>query len=383
MSRRALVLAMLAALAAPAAPARADSVFGIRGIGLLGRPLSARASGAGGAFALFDGTSTSNPASFSQILTTSGWGTFAATARTFSDGPVGATLGSTRFPLFGFATPVGRRAVVGVTVSDYLDRTWSDSTGQDTLLRDSAVTVADLASSTGGVTDIRVAGAYRLSDAVAVGLGVHVLAGSTRMTIARSFSLTSFSNYSEVATTSFSGLGVSAGVQARLGARLAAAASVRVNGRLTASVLGGASTTVALPVEAAAGVLYVPVNGLGVAVSAGYQTWSHAAADLAAAGQPGTRDVWNVAVGAEVTAVRWRGETLPIRFGYRWRQLPFGVGTAAATLPLNEHALSAGIGLVLAGRRATLDLGAETGSRAAGAASERFTTGFLGLTVRP
>ncbi|MGD0483842.1 MAG: hypothetical protein ABSB58_04205 [Gemmatimonadales bacterium] len=382
MSRRALLLAALAALALPAA-ARADSVFGIRGIGLLGRPLSARASMSGGAFALFDGTSALNPASLGQITVTSGWGTFAATTRTFSDGPLGATLGSTRFPLFGLALPVGRRAVVGLSVSDFLDRTWADSTSQDTTLRDSAVTVADVASSTGGVSDIRLAGAYRLNDAVSVGLGVHVLAGSTRLSIARTFTATSFSNYSEVATTTFSGLGISAGVQARLGPRLAGAASLRINGRLKASVPSGASTTVALPLELAAGVLYVPLNGLGVSVSADYQTWSRSAADLAAAGQPGTRSVWNVAAGAEITAVRWRGETLPIRVGYRWRQLPFGIGTVAATVPLSEHAVSAGFGLLLAGGRATFDIGGETGSRSAGTASERFTTAFVGLTVRP
>lgn len=380
--RRALLLATLAALAAPVA-APADSVFGIRGIGLLGRPLSARASTAGGAFALFDGTSPLNPASLSQISSTTGWGTFAATTHTFGSGAVGATLGSTRFPNFGFAAPVGRRAVVGIAASDYLDRTWSVSGSQDTVLRDSAVTVADQASSTGGVTDIRVAGAYRLTDAVSVGLGVHALVGSTRLTVGRSFSVGSYSSYAEVATTDFSGVGVSAGVQARLGLRLAAAAAVRVNGRLKASVVNGASATVALPVEFAAAAVYVPASGVGVAVSVGYQTWSRAGADLKAAGQPGARSVWTLATGAEVTAVRLRGETLPIRFGYRWRQLPFGIGTATASSPLNEHAFTGGIGLALASGRATVDVGAEAGSRSAGTATERFTTAFVGLTIRP
>jgi hypothetical protein len=382
MSRRALVLATLAALALPSA-APADSVFGIRGLGLLGRPVSARASVSGGAFALFDGTSALNPASLGQVTVTSGWGTFAATSRKFLDGPIGAKLGSTRFPLFGLAMPVSRRAIVGVSISDFLDRTWADSTTQGLTLRDSAVTVADVASSTGGVTDIRLAGAYRLTDEVTVGVGVHALAGSTRLSILRTFPTTSFNNYSEIATTTFSGLGISAGVQARLGLRLAGAASVRLNGRLKSSVQNGASTTVALPFEISAGVVFVPVNGLGVAASVDYQTWSRAAADLAAAGQPGTRSVWSVSVGAEVTSVRWRGESLPIRAGYRWRQLPFGVGTASATVPLSEHALCAGVGLLLAGGRATFDIGGETGTRSAGAASERFTSALVGLTVRP
>ena len=382
MSRRALGFAILAALAVPAA-ASADSVFGIRGIGILGRPFSARAAMSGGAFALFDGTSVLNPASLGQITLTSGWGTFAATSRTFSDGPVGAKLGSTRFPLFGLALPVGKRVVVGLSVSEFLDRTWSDSTTQDTTLRDSTVTVADVASSSGGVSDVRLAGAYRLTDAITVGLGVHVLSGSTRQSISRTFTATSFSNYGEITTTTFRGFGISAGVQAKLGPRLAGAASVRLNGPLKATIASGASTTVALPVEFAAGVVFVPLRGLGVAVAADHQSWARAAADLAAAGQNGTRSVWNLSVGAEFTSLRWRGETLPLRVGYRWRQLPFGIGTAAAAAPLNERAVSAGFGLLLAGGRATFDIGGEAGSRSAGNASERFSTAFVGLTVRP
>lgn len=385
MRRRALLGAALTAAAALTAPAaaRADSVFGIRGLGLIGRPFSARVSSSAGAFALFDGTSSLNPASLTQVTTTSGWGTFAATSRNFADGPVSSALGSTRFPLFGFATPVGRRAVFGVTVSEYLDRTWSVTTSQDTTIRDSTVTVSDVASSTGGLTDIRVAGAYRLSDAVSLGLGLHALAGSTRLSIARDFSAVAYSNYSEVATTTFSGVGLSAGITARLGPRLATAASFRVNGRLKATALNGPSATIGLPLEVSAAAIFVPVSGVGLAISAGYQTWSSAQAGLAAAGQPGARNVWNVAVGGEVTALRWRGQVLPLRFGYRWRQLPFGIGTLAGSAPLSEHALSAGLGLAMASGRATFDFGVEAGSRSAGSASERFTTAFVGLTVRP
>jgi hypothetical protein len=381
--RRTRLLALLVAGLASSSPAAADSVFGIRGLGLLGRPLSARASTSGGAFALFDGTSALNPASLAQFGGTAGWASLAATTRSFSDGALTSTLGSTRFPLFGFVTTAGRHAVVGVTVGEYLDRTWSVSTTQDTLLRDTAVTFQDQATSTGGVSDVQVGGAYRLGGGVAVGLGLHVLVGSTRQEIQRSFTLAGFSNYSEVATTEFSGVGVSAGVSARITGRLAAAASVRFNGRLKATVGGTTSARVALPVELGAAVLYAPTNGIGLAATAGYQTWSRASADLAAAGQPGTRSVWNLAVGGELTALRWRGDVVPLRVGYRWRQLPFPLAATGGTAPLSEQAVSAGLGIGLAGGRATLDAGFEVGSRSAGTARERFTTGFVGLTVRP
>lgn len=381
-THRLLTAALGLALAVPATVS-ADSVFGLRGLGLLGRPLSARASSSGGAFSLFDGTSALNPAAIAQFGGPSGWAAMAATSRRFTDGPLAASLGSSRFPLFGFATTAGSKLVLGVTIGDYLDRTWSVSTSKDTLLRDSTITMKDQATSSGGVSDVQLAGAYRLSGDVSVGLGLHALVGSTRLTVVRTFSSIAYSDYGETATTEFSGVGVSAGVTARLGARMAVAASARLNGRLKAAVRGGSSATVALPVELGAAVLYAPSSAVGLAATAGYQSWSRAAGDLVAAGQPGSRSVWSVAAGAELSVLRWHRDLVPLRAGYRWRQLPFPIVTAGGTAPLSESAFSAGLGLALAGGRATLDAGLEVGSRSGGSARERFTTAHVGLTVRP
>jgi hypothetical protein len=382
MRLRASLLSALVATAL-ATPVSADSVFGIRGLGLLGRPLSARVFSSGGAFALFDGTSALNPAALGQLGGAAGWMSIVGTSRRFTDGPLSASLGSTRFPLFGFATTAGRRAVVGVSIGEYLDRTWAIATTQDTLLRDTAVTFTDNASSTGGVSDVQVGGAYRLTGAITAGLGVHFLVGSSQLSIHRAFSLTGFSAYSEISTTEFSGLGLSAGLTARIGPRLAAAGTIRLNGSLKASSSSGASARIALPVEVSGAVLFAPTQTVGLAATVGYQSWSGSAADLAAAGQPGTRSVWNVSVGAELTMVRWRGNLVPVRLGYRWRQLPFPVVSGGTIAPLGESAVSAGLGMGLAAGRATLDVGVELGSRSAGTARERFTTGFVGLTVRP
>ncbi len=383
MRPRVLAPAALALALALPSPVAADSVFGLRGLGILGRPFSARAAASGGAFSLFDGTSILNPAALTQFGGPIGWGALSATARRFTDGSLSASLGSTRFPLFGFATPVGRRAVFGVTIGDYLDRTWSVATSKDTLLRDTTVTMADQASSTGGVTDVQLAGAIRLNGSISVGLGLHTLVGSSRLAVTRSFTDSAYSVYSEAATTEFSGLGVSVGLTARLGSRLAAAASARLNGRMKAAVSDGASARVSMPVELGAAVLFAPSTEVGVAGTVGWQGWSSASAALEAAGQPPSRDVWNVALGAEVSSVHWHGNVVPLRFGYRWRQLPFPLAAADQAAPLSEHAFSAGLGLALAGGRATLDAGLEFGSRAAGSARERFTTAQVGLTVRP
>ena len=379
MRRRVLVsIVLLAALAGPSGAA-ADSVFGIRGLGLLGRPLSGRAAATGGAFSLFDAASGLNPSALAQWLGPAGWGVGAASARRFTDGPLSASMGSTRFPLFGFAVPAGQRLVIGVSVSDYIDRTWSVSSTHDSTLRDTTVTLTDLANSTGGVTDLRFAAAYRISPSFIVGLGIHTLAGSAQLAIQRSFLDSSYIAFKDVATTTFSGVGVSLGAQGRLSAHFAVAGSVRVNGRLKATADDGASASIAMPVEFSGGLMFAPVSGVGFAATVGYQTWARAANDLAAAGQGRSQNVWNVAVGSEIDAVTILGQKAPVRIGYRWRQLPFPIAGAW----LSEQAFSGGLGLALAGGRATLDVGVDVGSRTAGSATEKFTTGFVGVIVRP
>jgi hypothetical protein len=379
MRRRVIVsLALLAALAVPAGAA-ADSVFGIRGLGLLGRPLSGRAAATGGAFALFDAASSLNPSALAQWLGPAGWGVGVATSRRFSSGSTSATLGGTRFPLFGFALPAGQRIVVGVSVSEYLDRTWSVSTAHDSTLRDSTVTLTDVASSTGGVTDLRLGAAYRITPSFVVGVAIHGLAGSTKLSVQRSFSDSGFIGYEDVATTDFSGVGVSLGAQGRLGDHFAVAGAVRLNSRLTAQADNGATARIAMPAEFSGSVMFAPARGFGFAATVGYQTWARAAGDLLAAGQDRSRSVWNVALGSEIDAFTFLGQRVPVRLGYRWRQLPFPVAGSA----LSEHAFSGGLGITLAGGRATLDAGVDVGSRTAGGATEKFTTGFVGVIVRP
>lgn len=356
-----------------------DSGFGIRGLGILGRQMSGRSASAGGGFGMFDAAGGLNPAALSRWRTIVGWAVSAASRRRLSAGAVDASLTSTRFPSFGFATLLGERLVLGVSIGDYLDRTWSVSREDTVILHGTPVASRELTSSTGGVSDLRLAAAFRLSPAVAIGLGVHSLAGSTRVEVRREFADDAFLDFSDRAITEFSGFGVSVGALAAVRPSLALAASLRLNSDLEASSTSGARAAVALPVEMSLGAQFTPVAGVSGAGSVGYATWSRAADDLADAGEERSRDVWSVQVGLELETSGLGSTRLPLRLGYRWRQLPFPVGGEA----LGERAFSAGIGLDFAGRRATADLGVERGTRAAGGQSERFTTGFVGLVVRP
>lgn len=366
-------------LAGAAMPMPADSVFGIRGLGLLGRPVSARAAGTGGGFALLDGPTPMNPSAFGLWRGPAGWAVGAPSRRVFDDGVTSTSLGSTRFPLFGFASPVNARLVLAVTASDFLDRTWAVHTTRDTVLRSDTVTFDDEASSVGGVTDLRLAAAYKVTDKVLVGLGLHALSGSTRQSVVRQFSDVGYLSFTDLTVTDFAGAGLSLGVQVLASSRLAVAGTMRLNGRLKAASTGGARARVAMPAEFAGGFVYAPVVGVGIAATVTYQTWARAADALVAAGQPRSRNVWSAAIGGEFELLHVRGEAVPVRIGVRQRQLPFPVDGA----DLAERAVSGGLGYTVAAGRATVDVGFEVGSRRTSTASERFTTGFVGILVRP
>ena len=373
------ILLVAAAGGAAARAAAAASVFGIRGLGLLGRPVSARPAATGGAFAVFDAQALLNPAALGQLQGVSGWAVGVPSRRRVVVGGDAATLQSTRFPLFGFGTVFSRRLVIGVGIGDYLDRTWSVRRTDTVTLRGTPVPVEDVSRSVGGVSDLRLAGAYRLSPRVTLGAAVHALSGSTRLTVTRDFAPAIYEDFSDVALTDFTGLGVSVGVLAAVRSNLGVGASLRAGTKLKASSSAGPRARVSLPLEFAAGARYAPVPGVNLAGTVAYAGWGRAAGDLVAAGEARSRDVWSVGAGLDVERLDLGVVRLPLRLGYRWRQLPFPIDG----FRLGEHAIAGGFGFTMAGGRTSVDVGVERGARTAGAQRETFTTGWLGVTVRP
>lgn len=376
---RALRLAS-AALALGAGAARAqDSVFGIRGLGVPGRPVSARSSSGGGGFAVFDAQAGLNPAALSAFRGVAGWAVGAPSRRTFEGAAGDATLTSTRFPLFGFATVLGSRLTLGVTISDYLDRNWSVSQTTIDTLRGQEVEIEDVARSAGGVSDMRFAAAWRATDRLAIGLGFHALSGSTRLEARRSFDDDEYADFSDVSVTDFSGLAFSLGAVGSLRPNLTLSGSLRLGHRLKATSDAAGSAEVNLPLELSGGVLFGPAPGVSLAASVLYAGWSRASVDLAAAGSGSARSTLSLGAGLEFESFKSGATRIPVRLGYRWRQLPFPVGGT----DLSEQAITGGFGLNLTGGRTTLDLGLERGNRSSGTEKESFITAFVGLTVRP
>ena len=356
-----------------------ESVFGIRGLGFLDRPVSARSAGMGGGEAIFDGSSALSPASLAAWHGLAGWAVAAGSQRSVDVGTGTTSLTSMRFPIFGFAASIGSRLVVGISASDYLNRNWDVQRTDTVTPRDSAVPVTDRTRSIGGVTDIRFAAAYRVSSRIALGVGLHVLAGAATTAVERDFPNDSaYSTFAQVSETDYHGLGVSLGLFVTPVPRVLFGASARFNGRLSAQN-PSASARVRLPTELGVGIYLAALDGVTVASTVTHANWSVAAADLQAAGQAPSRDVWGVAIGVDVALLKMFGQVTPVRAGYRWRQLPFLVGTDA----LSEHGISGGISFGMAGGRANLDVALEGGSRTAGALTERFTTMLVGISIFP
>jgi len=373
-----LVAAVLLAAGAREAAAQ-DSFFGIRGLGFPGRPVSARSAGMGGGEAMFDGSSALSPASLAAWHGLAAWAVGAQSGHSYDPGTGHVSGTSMRFPTFGFAVPIGGRLIVGINVSDYLNRNWDVQQTDTVMPRGSAIPVTDRTESIGGVSDIRFAAAYRISSHIAVGVGVHVLSGSVQTGVVRDFGLDSAYRYFALVTeTDYRAAGVSFGLFVTPIQRVVLGASARFNGRLWESN-PISSTRVHLPTELAGGLYVSPWDGVAVAATVTHDNWSVAAPDLVAAGQSPSRDVWSVGAGAEVALVKLFGEVTPLRAGYRWRQLPFLVGTDALT----ELAASGGFSFTLAGGRANVDVGVEGGSRTAGALKESFTTLLVGVSIFP
>jgi hypothetical protein len=355
------------------------SVFGLRGLGFPGRPVSGRSAATGGALGMFDPEMTVNPAALGRWRSVAGWSVGAPTTRSFT-GPGGSVdLQTVRFPLFGFAAPLPPRLTLGVAISDYLDRTWTITRADSQLVRGTMEKYTDAGRSIGGISDMAFTVAYRLGGGdVTVGAAFHHYLGSTRLTTQKVYDNTAYLEVLQASVTDFSGAGVSLGFLATVH-RFDFAGSVRLNGPLASSNSGGQSVATRLPTQIGLGLRYLPVAGVFLSGSAEFQGWKAADADLVASGHENARDVWSLGLGAEALNTSIIGLHTPLRVGYRWRQLPFlSLGSG-----ITESALSGGFGLSLARDRTTVDVGVEHGTRSTAAEKETFTSLFVGLTVRP
>jgi hypothetical protein len=377
-SLRLLGAALLAALPAAAQ----SSQFGVRGLGIPLRPISVRATGTAGAFALFDAESALNPASFGTV---SFLGASFQTVQSWrhSISPAGSASGKdNHFPGVFVSGPAGRsRFALAVSVMGYTDRNFQLGSTDSVTLRGVKVGTMDTLTSHGGVSDLRVAVAWRQSRAVQWGIGLHLLTGSNRITSHRVFSDSTYAGASENFTFSYLGYGISAGVVARATRAVTLAASIRSDHHLAVERDTSHFGTTTLPVTLAAGVRYQVSDRFMVAASALHRNWSVANADLVAQGGTGSVNTSEVNGGFEFLTDTRRSSRFPLRFGLSHGTLPFPL---QAGLNASETTASFGTSRRFVGDRAGVDVALSRTWRSAGTAfTERTTLFTLGVSIRP
>jgi hypothetical protein len=344
-----------------------DSPFAIRGLGIPGRVESVRARATGGAFAPFDPLSELTEASVADVRTLTATAAGATSYLTDEIAGQKDSRRTARFPLFQVFGPLWHGVVVGGGFSTYLDRSYRVVIPDTLQLGGSSQAITDELSSDGGVSDLRFVAARRFGP-LALGAGFHLLAGSSRLRALRSFSDTSpYQGALQTEEATYSGVGASASAMLRLHRGLSLAAYYRSDYRLDAKVRNQVVVRTDLPTTVGAALAWLPSPDVRLAVAYSRSSWGSAA-------DSGAFDTKTWSAGAELGSPR-----LPIRFGVRSGQLPFGPGQTAP----REVAVAVGSGITLARGLGVIDFALERLRRTGSGLTENGWTFLVGLTLRP
>jgi hypothetical protein len=379
--RRCLTTALLGVLTA-APLAGQSSQFGVRGLGLPMSPISVRATGTGGGFALFDPASALNPASIGQVSflnasfqTVQSW--------RHSESPAGsASTRDNRYPGVFVAGPIGgTRLSISLSASGYTDRNFVLASRDTLILRGQPVEAFDTISSQGGLSDLRAAVGWRQSRAIQWGLGLHMITGSNRIVSHRAFADSTYSGASERFTYSYLAFGVSAGIVARVGKTVTLAGMVRADDRVRVELDTASLGKAKLPLTFSGGARVQLGDRVLLVGSALYRNWSTASADLVSLGGVGSVNTTEFSAGLEYYTNTRRISHRPLRLGVRHATLPFPLRLGDKT---SETAISFGTSFRFVAERAGLDLALQRVWRKGGAGfTERAVLLTLGVSVRP
>jgi hypothetical protein len=357
--------AVLSVLAAGQAPAQ--SLLSASGLGTPLEPVDARARGLGGLPLGLPEPQMSlvNPAAAVGLPAAGLTVTFQADEIASTAGDQAEDYTTARFPSIQVAFPIGQRLVATLGYASVLDQNWAVERQDSIDITGERLAVLDRFRSSGGVARLRAGTGYRLLPRLDVGAALDVYTGALRDTVYRIFPGGGIAPSITGTTYEWRGLGLSAGARWR-GDAFSLSAAVSAGGSLTAEAQdsGVVSKDYTLPMQLDVGGSARIAQQALVAISARWQGWGAADADVAASG--GARDATQVAGGVEYEALRFLGRPVPLRLGGRFTQLPFRFdGTADF---IDERAATGGIGMVFSGGAANLDLSAERGWRGGDAA---------------
>ncbi len=341
--------------------------------------LSTRALGTGGAIGEIDPLSVSNPASINNFGGSALYFQADPEYRTLHIGTASERTTIARYPLIVAAIPVTTDVMLGLSVSNLLDRSFETSARGSQLVGDSVVSSTNHFKSDGAIADLRLALGWNPVPWLKLGAAAHAISGDNRVRSTQVFDdSTRFARIVDTATVGYTGHAYSAGVEVIASKFWSLAGSYERGGALS---LKRGDTTLAnanVPDRIGMSVAYLGIRGSSVAVRTAKESWSR----MAGLGSSGLRisDKWDTSVGADLLGPRLAGQNLQLRAGARFRTLPFGTTLSA----VSEKSYSAGLGTTLARGRAAFDVTGIRATRDAGASgSETAFTLSVGITVRP
>ncbi|MEO7458029.1 MAG: hypothetical protein ABIY52_17360 [Gemmatimonadaceae bacterium] len=371
-------LAAVTALVLPSALSAQGNISTL-GFGYPAGQLSTRSLGAGGALGEIDPLSVSNPASIISFGGSVLYFQAEPEYRTLHIGSQSEKTNLARFPLIAASIPVSPTIMIGLSVTNLLDRSFETTNRGVQTIGDSTVLTTNTFKSDGAIGDLRLALAWMPQTWLRLGAGAHAIAGDNRVRNTQVFDdSTRFARLVDTATVGYTGNAYSAGVEILAGKAWSFAGSYRYGGHLS---LKRGDTTLAnahVPNRLGLSAAYLGIPGTTLAVRTSKDEWSR----MRSLGSSSLRisDSWDTSVGADVLGPRVLARSLQLRAGYRWRTLPFGLPTSA----VDEKSLSVGAGTTASRGRAAFDIAAIRASRTAtGNLSESAWTVSFGVTIRP
>ena len=376
-----LVLVLPSALAG-------QSVLGASGLGARLEPLDAIERGLGG-MGVTTRTATvlpGNPVASLDLLAPTvtftaqpHWGNFAV-------GSESGDFFATRFPVLGFAYPLGTDAVVTLTAGSQFDQNWSAESRDSIDIGGGSVGLTDTFLSDGAVTAIQAGWARRWSGTFALGATLGVYRGGLTRTFRREFdqqTVDSVAVENPIDEFGVTGRWNHSGPLASLnlawdpGSAIQVGATVAWGGTLKVNPLPGTSVSreVSVPLEFKVSTTALLNPTLALNLGATYSNWSGLGGFDG--DDPGAGRVMSYGAGVEWEGLNFWAGGLPLRLGFRQSDLPFRL----LGRKVKERTISFGFSLVMAQALdfplGSLDVAFETGNRNSG----DYTESLRRLTV--
>jgi len=386
MSMRPAILALCLVLSAT--PVAGQSLFSSSGLGVPMESVDSRARGLGNVGLGLSGGALlpTDPAAAARLRLPTGVLVAQPVWADASSGGEKNYFRGTRFPLVAAGYPL-LGGLVSVHFSSILDQDFTGVREVDYSFGGQQVVATDSYQQNGTVSSMNVGYARMLGEVTSVGVTVGRYTGRVDRTLIRTIAADggTTSNvlpFVSAGSWSYAGYLVTAGAATRFIDLVDVSASATWSTNLDADASSTTTTgdgSYDIPIQLRLGASADLAPGLTLSASASRADWSRVQSDLA--GSDEARAALAYGVGLELTQARLLGRQAPLRLGFRHSDLPFSMGSDAAS----ERIFSGGLGLALNQTGefllASLDLAVERGRRTAGPLTENFWRGTLSLRL--